>query len=155
MRNGSAGDGAGRPEMRTATPVRLSRATAERLLDGGPGPADLRHLLDAAAGPAAPGEVAGEAAALAAFAAAAHHARGPGESARRPSMLGTALSKILATKALAAAVLVAGATGGVAVATHSAGLPADPPAVSTPVPAVGPDRSGGDRGEQPGGDPAG
>jgi hypothetical protein len=110
--------------MRTSTSDRLTRATTEQLLDGGPGPAGLHQLLAAAAGPGTASELAGETAAVAAF-ADAHRASSPLPSApsRRPSMLSTAISKILAAKALAAVVLLAGTTGGVALATTVSGTP--------------------------------
>jgi hypothetical protein len=114
--------------MRTSTSDRLTAATAEQLLDGGDGPADLRRLLAAAAGPGTARELAGEAAALAAFADAPRASSLPSEPTRRPSMLSTALSKILAAKAVAAVVLLAGATGGVALAATVTGAPDAPPA---------------------------
>jgi hypothetical protein len=45
----------------------LPKAEAQRLLDGGPGDSAVADLLRAAAGPARPGELAGERAAVAAF----------------------------------------------------------------------------------------
>lgn len=127
MRNGSGGHGAGRHEMRTSTPVRMTPTVAERLLDGGDGPADLRQLLDAAAGPGTASELAGEAAVRAAFVDAPRTAPLPSDPSRT-SVFSTALSKILAAKALAAIVLVAGATGGVALAATSTRAPEAPPA---------------------------
>jgi hypothetical protein len=125
--------------MRTSTSDRLTRATTEQLLDGGPGPAGLHQLLAAAAGPGTASELAGETAAVAAF-ADAHRASSPLPSApsRRPSMLSTAISKILAAKALAAVVLLAGTTGGVALATTVSGTPSpadETAAASTAAPA--------------------
>jgi hypothetical protein len=127
MRNGSGEGGAEGPEMHTTPRVRLSRAAAERLLVGGEGPSDLRRLVAAAAAPAAAHELAGEAAAVAAFAAARDTAPVPAEPAHRTSALGTALSKLFAAKALVGIALVAGATGGVALTTSSAGAPQGPP----------------------------
>jgi hypothetical protein len=123
MRNGWRGCGAARPEMRTSNPDRLTAATAEQLLDGGPGPVGLQQLLAAAAGPGAASELTGESAAVAAFVAAPRENPLPSAPIRRPSMLSTALSKILAAKALAALVLVAGATGGVALAANASSAP--------------------------------
>ncbi len=108
--------------MRTSNPDRLTAATAEQLLDGGPGPAGLQQLL-AAAGPGTASELTGETAAIAAFLAAPRETTLPSAPIRRPSMLSTALSKILAAKALAAVVLVAGATGGVALAANATSAP--------------------------------
>ncbi|MEO3822807.1 hypothetical protein [Actinomadura sp. B10D3] len=56
-------------------PGRLDDRTAERLLDGGDGPAALRALLSAAAAPGRPEELGGEDAAVAAFLAAPRPAR--------------------------------------------------------------------------------
>ncbi|MFD1523618.1 hypothetical protein [Pseudonocardia yunnanensis] len=114
--------------MRTSDPVRLTRPAAERLLDGGDGPADLRHLLDVAAGPGTSSELAGEGAALAAFVDAPRTAALPSHQPRRTSTLSTVLSKILAAKAIAAIALVAGATGGIALAAQSTGVREDQPA---------------------------
>jgi hypothetical protein len=109
--------------MRTSNPDHLTAATAEQLLDGGPGPAGLQQLLAAAAGPGTASELAGETAAVAAFVGAPRETSLPSAPTRRPSMLSTALSKILAAKALAAVVLVAGATGGVALAANASSAP--------------------------------
>jgi hypothetical protein len=103
--------------MRSSTLPRLTPAVAEHLLDGGDRPAELHQLLAAAAGPGTARELAGEPAAVAAFVTAPL----PSHPVRRPSMLSTAVSKILAAKALAAVVLLAGATGGVALAANSTG----------------------------------
>ncbi|SFP10487.1 hypothetical protein SAMN04489713_111337 [Actinomadura madurae] len=56
-------------------PGRPDDRTAERLLDGGDGPAALRALLSAAAAPGRPEELGGEDAAVAAFLAAPRPAR--------------------------------------------------------------------------------
>lgn len=105
--------------MRTSTP-RLTVAASERLLDGGDGPADLRHLLTAAAGPGTARELAGERAAVAAFSAPP-----PVDVPGRRSMIQTLLSKTLAVKAIAVVVLSAGATGGIALATTSTLAPSE------------------------------
>jgi hypothetical protein len=128
MRNGSRRDGAGRPEMRAHTKIRVTSADAEQLLDGHGGPADLRLLLAAAAGPGTARELAGETAAMAAFAGAPRIDPLPSDQSRRPSMLRTGLSKIFAAKAALAIVLIAGTTGGVALAATSTTGPADWPA---------------------------
>jgi hypothetical protein len=109
--------------MRTSNSDRLTAATTEQLLDGGPGPAGLHQLLAAAAGPGTASELAGETAAVAAFVGAPRETSLPSAPTRRPSMLSTALSKILAAKALAAVVLMAGATGGVALAANASSGP--------------------------------
>jgi hypothetical protein len=109
--------------MRTSNSDRLTAATTEQLLDGGPGPAGLQQLLAAAAGPGTASELAGETAAVAAFVGAPRETSLPSAPIRRPSMLSTALSKILAAKALAAVVLLAGATGGVALAANASNAP--------------------------------
>jgi hypothetical protein len=116
--------------MRTSTPPRLSVAATEHLLDGGDGPADLRRLLAAAAGPGTASELTGERAAVAAFSAAL-----PSASPERPPMLRTLLSSHLAVKALAVIALTAGATGGVAIAATSAYAPTGTPdaAASQPL----------------------
>jgi hypothetical protein len=136
--------------MHTSTSDRLTRATTEQLLDGGSGPAGLHQLLAAAAGPGTASELAGETAAVAAFVDAPRASPLPSAPIRRPSMLSTALSKILAAKALAAMVLLAGAGGGVALATTVSDLPSSPPAdqqavTSTPTgsPAPSDDREPG------------
>jgi hypothetical protein len=130
--------------MPTSTSDRLTPATAEQLLDGGAGPARLHRLLAAAAAPGTPEELAGEAAAVAAFVDARRTSpSGP----PRQSTLGTALSKILAAKAVAAVVLLAGATGGVALAATVSGPlsppQADPPAATSP-PKPAPSAAAGD-----------
>lgn len=129
MRNGFRRHGAGRHEMRTSTPPRLTPAAAEHLLDGGDRPAELHQLLAAAAGPGTARELAGEPAAVAAFMTAPRTA--PLPSDRRPSTLSTALSNILAAKAMAAVVLLAGATGGVALAANGTDTPNDTKATTS------------------------
>ena len=103
---------------------RLDRATAERLLSGGPtvashGQDPLAHLLAAAAAPGRNHELAGEQVALAAF-RTAH--RVPPTQLRSHSMIKSALGKILTTKA--AAVVAATTIGGVAVAAGTGTLTA-------------------------------
>lgn len=90
--------------MRTTTRIRLSRATAERLLD--------------------------EAGALAAFASA----RCTVPARLRPSgrrFRGAGLSEVCAAEAVIGTALLAGVTGGVALTTSSAGAPQDPSAVAS------------------------
>ncbi|HKT02401.1 MAG TPA: hypothetical protein VJT31_22960 [Rugosimonospora sp.] len=111
--------------MSTYEGNRLDRATAERLLNGdwvaaGTGQPRLAALLaDAAAPPARPARLPGEAAALAAF-QAAH--RDPVPQPRRFSMLKTSLAKLLTVKVGVACAAVLG-FGGVAVAASSGSLP--------------------------------
>jgi hypothetical protein len=128
MRNSSVDGGAEGPEMTTTTRIRLSRAAAERLLDGAGGRSDLGRLLAAAAAPGTAEELAGEAVAVAAFAAARDTAPVPAAPARRPSSFGTAVSKLFGAKVVIGITLFAGATGGIALATNSAGAPQEPPA---------------------------
>ena len=137
--------------MRTSTSDRLTAATTEQLLDGGPGPAGLHQLLAAAAGPGTASELAGETAAVAAFVDAPRASPLHSAPQRRPSMLSTALSKILAAKALAAVVLLAGATGGVALAATVSNAPSSPSddqstvtstPTATPVPSDDPESEG-------------
>jgi hypothetical protein len=142
--------------MRTSDPVRLTRTATERLLDGGDGPADLRHLLDVAAGPGTTSELAGEGAALAAFVDAPRTASLPSHPPRGTSMLSAVLSKILAAKAIAAIALVAGATGGIALAAQSTGVPEDRPAAGAHTSTDTPPSASPEPGRQDGSDrPAG
>jgi hypothetical protein len=101
----------------------FDRDTAERLLRGEPairaGHPRLDGLLAAAAAPASRRELAGEDAAVAAFAAA--HLASP-QSPRRISMLKSTLAKLLTVKVAAACVAVGGA-GGVALAASTGTLP--------------------------------
>lgn len=119
---------------------RLDRSTAERLLAGDQATTDtnadtaiatLAVVLRAAAAPARPHEFAGEHTALAAYSEPAD--LGPVPETRRPSMLKSALAKVLTVKA-AIVVAVVGASGvALAASTDSlpwAGTPADPPATS-------------------------
>jgi hypothetical protein len=104
---------------------RMDRATAERFLRGdrpaqGSGHPRLTGLLTAASAPAQPAELAGEPAAMAAFAAARHPTT---SRARRPSMIQLTLARLLTLKVAAVAVAVAG-VGGVALAANAGVLPA-------------------------------
>lgn len=120
--------------MRTSRLPRLTAADAEHLLDGGGDPSPLAALLSAAAGPGEPEELAGEAAALAAFASADHSLPSiPLETTPVSRMI---LSKILAAKALAVLAVAAGATGGVALAASTTAHESDhrPAATTSNVP---------------------
>jgi hypothetical protein len=98
----------------------LSKAEAQRLLDGGSGDSAVADLLRAASGPARPGELAGERAAVAAFrleyaAAATAGARpAPPRPARRAGR----------RVAVLAAALTAAALAGTGVAAAAGRLPA-------------------------------
>lgn len=110
--------------MSTHRPRRIGRSTAEQILRGEPagsqaGPDVLVDLLAAAAAPAAPGELAGERAALAAFRAARLT---PVHEPRRRQMIKTTLAKLLTVKA-AAGIAAATAAGGVAFAASTGALP--------------------------------
>jgi hypothetical protein len=131
---------------------RISARTAEDLLNGAG--ADAQHpllaaTLRAAAGPAQPGEIAGRHQAVAAFQRAL---RQPAPFPRRPSMIKSALLKLLTVKAAAVAAVVAG-TGGVALAASTGVIPN--PLNNHPVPAASASRAHpGDRpnaSERPGG----
>jgi hypothetical protein len=162
--------------MRIHTPVGPTSAPVEQLLADG-WPPDLCRLLAAAAGPGTANDLAGEAAATAAFVSASHTPL-PSEPPRRPSMFSTAVAKILAAKVLTTVVLVAGASGGIALAASATSEPADsstssarttPGARPSESPASpetgGPDGPGGETGatgpvvskpeEQPAGPPTG
>ena len=123
--------------------TRLNSATAEALLDGHALDTSVTWLLTAAAAPGRAEEIAGEAAARAAF-AAAHPTQAPflrPPQARRPLV-----SRLIAAKAVALVVLAAGATGGVALAanaqfTRAPGVverAAPPPAATLPLPTAPP-----------------
>jgi hypothetical protein len=111
--------------MRTVRTPRLRRIgarEAERLLTGWPTGADrheLRRVLNAVAAPAQPGELAGEAAVVAAF-ARAHLAPGPAQPPRR-RVLGPALTRAVALKVLVGVAVLS--VGGTAVAAGSGRLP--------------------------------
>ncbi|GAA1770234.1 hypothetical protein [Luedemannella helvata] len=90
-------------------------AAAESLLDGGrDGPPELVELLARASAPARPTELAGEAAALAAFRAAQPATPGRGAARRR------VITRLLTVKA---ATIAAFAVGGVAIAAGTGVLP--------------------------------
>lgn len=102
---------------------RIDRITAEQLVSGARvgwylGADPLTEVLAAAASPARPGELAGEEAAVMAF-RAAHLGLTP--ESRRRSMWKSALAKVATVKA--AAVLIAVAGGGAALAAGSGHLP--------------------------------
>jgi hypothetical protein len=116
----------------------VDRHAAEQLLAGAPGP--LAALLRAAAAPAHQEELAGEQAALVAFRDAA--ALDPVPVSRRPSLLRTALAKILTVKGLII-VAAAGSTGIVLAAAGAlpgpwADTPADPPSVRSSASVLAP-----------------
>ncbi|WP_213451435.1 hypothetical protein [Rhizomonospora bruguierae] len=105
--------------FRRHTRAEMDPRTAERLLGGepaGPEYAELQRLLATAAAPAEPGELSGEAAALAAFraATAAHHAPAVPTAVRGGR-------RLLAVKLVAASTLLL--TAGAAVATGGGHLP--------------------------------
>jgi hypothetical protein len=114
--------------MRNSTSPRLTAAAAEDLLDGRGAPTRLRGLLAAAAAPGRAEELAGEAAARAAFATA--RIPGPSPSPEWIAPTRPIAGKLLAAKALALVVVAAGATGGVALAANS--TLARPPVTAPP-----------------------
>lgn len=103
---------------------RIGRGTAEQLILRGPAisssaPEPLWTVLAAAAAPGRYDELAGEQAAVAAF----REARlATALNARRPSMIQTALAKLLTVK-IAAATIAATTLGGVALAAGTGALP--------------------------------
>ena len=113
--------------MHTRRFGRLTGATAQRLLDGGHGPAPLPQLLSAATAPATAAELHGEAAACAAFRSSMHSAPLPHDIPRRTPVHAT--SSIIIAKVIAAITLTASTAGGIALATTS--TPADQPARTT------------------------
>lgn len=143
----------------------VDRLAAEELLAGEPAAADtagpLAAVLRVAAAPAHPEELTGERAALAAFVAAQLD---PVPEPRRPSMIKSALAKILTVKA--AAILAAASTTGVVLAATSGALPgpwtetpADRPVVAASTRAATPSTPDGrpsDTGkpDDPGSDPS-
>jgi hypothetical protein len=109
--------------MNTGHPRRISRRTAEQLLDGGSIrrgaiPTSLARLLDDAAAPARNSEFACEEIAVAAF-KAKHLALVT--DPHRGQMITSPFAKFLTTKIVAAALAVC-ATGGVAIAATAGGL---------------------------------
>ncbi|MDJ0381970.1 hypothetical protein [Streptomyces sp. G-G2] len=128
--------------MSTNRPRRIDQSTAEQLLGASPVAATGDHealvgLLGAAAAPAAEGELVGEQAALAAFRAAQLAPAPAPQHPRKWPMRKPTLAKLLSAKV--AAVAVATALGGVAVAAGAGHLPAalgGDPARGEPGPAV-------------------
>ncbi|WP_020521506.1 hypothetical protein [Catelliglobosispora koreensis] len=117
----------------TEHPRHLDRETAERLLSGASSTAhpELSALLSSAAGPALPGELAGESAAVAAFLAAR----------RNPMQRPHRLRRMLVLKVSAVVALVT--AGGLAFASGTGIIPSPfrptpVPTVSSPVPSVHP-----------------
>jgi hypothetical protein len=103
----------------------LSRAAAEALMDGGPGPERLRCVLTVAAGPAEPDELRGEAAARLAFRTAAEAWPVSGTVDDPVRRRARTMSRIVAAKVIAAVALTVGA-GGVAVAATTSSFPGGP-----------------------------
>ena len=122
MSDKTRGHGAKGHEMSPHRAARIDRDTAEALLAGVPearrGTGRLGEHLAAAAAPGHPHELAGRAAALAAFRAARLH---PTPGLRRTSVIKTAVAKLLTVKA--AALLTVFAAGGVALAATTGTLP--------------------------------
>ena len=113
--------------MHTRRSGRLTGATAQRLLDGGDGPAPLPQLLAAATAPATAAELHGETAARAAFRSSTHSVPLPRDIPRRTPVHAT--SSIIIGKVIAAITLTASTAGGITLATTS--TPADQPARTT------------------------
>lgn len=131
---------------------RLTRADAETLLDGGvAGHPDLTALLDAAAAPASANELAVGPRVLAELRAA--HLR-PTPTARRRSMIKTALAQVIAAKFAASAAVAAAATGGIALAAATGNLPG-PIQHAAHVAFAAPDSQHGDGGGTPSTDSTG
>lgn len=133
-----ADSGAERREMSSHRTRRIDRGTAEQLLRGAPANLDgpLVDLLAAAAAPAHASELAGEQTALAAY----RQARlTPAAEPRRPSMIQTALAKLLTVKVAAATIGIT-ALGGVALASGTLPTQAQdraPQAQATPSQSAG------------------
>jgi hypothetical protein len=128
--------------MRRPRSSRLNSATAEALLDGHGPDTSLTWLLAAATAPGRAEEIAGEAAARAAF-AAARPTQAP--LLRAPTPRRGLVSRLIAAKAAVLILLAAGATGGVALAANAQFAPvpgaAERPASSParpPTPAAAP-----------------
>ena len=111
--------------------TRLNGATAEALLDGHDPDTPVTWLLAAAAAPGRAEEIAGEAAARAAF-AGARTTQAP--FVRPPQARRSLASRLIAAKAVALVVLAAGATGGVALAANAQFARARLPAARHGVP---------------------
>ena len=103
--------------MRRSRSSRLTGPAAEQLLDGHGPDSSLTWLLTAAAAPGRAEEIAGEAAARAAFAAARPDEKAP--LLRAPAARRSLVSRLIAAKAVALVLLAAGATGGVALAANA------------------------------------
>ena len=106
---------------------RMNRDTAEQFLSGDPATLGAGHhprvaeLLSAARAAGRPSDLAGEPAAMAAFAAAQ---LSPSSPNRRPSMIKLALAKVLTLKAAVVAGVACAGVGGVALAANAGVLPA-------------------------------
>jgi len=105
---------------------RMDRDTAEQLLSGDPAASGAGHprvagLLAAAGAPGRPSDLAGEPAAMAAFAAAR---LSPSSPNRRPSMIKLTLAKLLTVKAAVIAGVACAGVSGVALAANAGVLPA-------------------------------
>jgi len=92
----------------------MDRTTAEKLLRGDRTGHPLDRVLAAARAPATGHELAGEAAATAAFRAAAQEPAG-----RRPALLRSVLGRMLTLKVVAAAFATSATVGGVALAANT------------------------------------
>lgn len=103
--------------MRYPRSPRLTVAATEDLLDGRGAPVPLRGLLAAAAAPGRAEELAGEAAARAAFVAVSVRSALPAPMWVAPGR--PIAGRLLVAKVLAITALAAGATGGVALAANS------------------------------------
>jgi hypothetical protein len=111
----------------------MDRRTADRLLRGDRTGHPLDQVLAAATAPATDRELAGEAAALAAFRAATHSPA----TRRRPSLVRSTLTRLLTLKVAAVALGTSATIGGVALAANTRTLPETAaehqPAVSAPA----------------------
>jgi hypothetical protein len=111
----------------------MDRRTADRLLRGDRTGHALDEVLAAATAPATDRELAGEAAALAAFRSAVHSPA----ARRRPSLVRSTLARLLTLKVAAVALGTSATIGGVALAANTRTLPETTaehqPAVSAPA----------------------
>ncbi|MBW6436732.1 hypothetical protein KZ829_23605 [Actinoplanes hulinensis] len=112
--------------------IPMDRTTAESLLRGDRTGLSLDRVLAAAKAPATARELAGEAAAVAAFRAATASSAG---RTRRFPVFWSALSKLLTVKVAAAAFATTATVGGVALAANNSTLPGP---VSAPAASVSP-----------------
>ncbi|GGN79922.1 hypothetical protein GCM10010112_54970 [Actinoplanes lobatus] len=110
----------------------MDRTTAESLLRGDRTGLPLDRVLAAAKAPATARELAGEAAAVAAFRVAT---ASPAGRARRFPVFWSTLSKLLTVKVAAAAFATTATVGGVALAANNGALPGP---VSAPMASVSP-----------------